>query len=40
MAKEISVHYTTDRDWVKEYERDNVNAFPGSGNLKPEDEEL
>lgn len=40
MAKEIGVHYTTVRDWVKEYERDNVNAFPGSGNLKPEDEEL
>lgn len=40
MAKELDVHYSTVREWVKEYEQDGSNAFPGSGNLKPEDEEL
>lgn len=40
MAKELGIHYSTVRDWVKEYEQDGSNAFPGSGNLKPEDEEL
>jgi len=39
-AKEIGVHYTTVRDWVKNYKQDGISAFPGSGNLKPEDEEL
>jgi transposase len=40
MAKELDVHYSTVRDWVKEYEQDGSSAFPGSGNLKPEDEEI
>lgn len=40
MADEIGVHYTTVRDWVHDYKRDEGNAFPGSGNLKPEDEEM
>ena len=40
MAEEVGVHYTTIRDWVRFYKRDGDNAFPGSGNLKPEDEEL
>jgi len=40
MADELGVHYTTVRDWVRSYKRDGRNAFPGSGNLKPEDEEL
>lgn len=40
MAQELGVHYSTVRDWVKYYEKDGVNAFPGSGNLKPEDEEI
>ncbi|CAG7648882.1 hypothetical protein PAESOLCIP111_05715 [Paenibacillus solanacearum] len=39
-AKEIGVHYTTVRDWVKNYKQDGISAFPCSGNLKPEDEEL
>lgn len=33
MAKELNVHYSTVRDWVKEYEQDGLNTFPGSGNL-------
>jgi len=39
-AKEIGVHYTTVRDWVKYYKQDGASAFPGSGNLKAEDEEI
>jgi transposase len=34
-TKELSVHYTTVRDWVN-----GTSAFPGRGNLKPEDDEL
>jgi transposase-like protein len=40
MADELDVHYTTVRDWVRQYKRDGANAFPGSGNLKLEDDEL
>ena len=40
MADEIGVHYTTVKEWVKNYKKDGNNAFPGSGNLKPEDEEI
>jgi transposase len=40
MADELGVHYTTVRDWVRQYKRDGVNAFPGSGNLKPEEDEI
>lgn len=40
MAEEVGVHYTTVKEWVKNYKRDGNNAFPGSGNLKPEDEEI
>lgn len=40
MAEEIGVHYSTVRDWVQYFKQDGVNAFPGSGNLKPEDEEI
>ena len=40
MADELGVHHTTVRDWVKNFKRDGQNAFPGSGNLKPEDAEI
>ena len=40
MADELVLHYTTVRDWVKQYKRDGAHAFPGSGNLKPEDDEI
>jgi len=40
MADELGVHYTTVRDWVQYYKRDGENAFPGSGNLKPDDDEI
>jgi transposase len=39
-AKELDVHYTTVRDWVKFYKRDGDSSFPGSGHLKAEDDEI
>lgn len=39
-AKELDVHYTTVRDWVKYFKRDGESAFPGSGHLKVEDDEI
>ena len=40
MARELDLHYTTVRDWVREYKNEGQNAFPGSGRLKPDDEEI
>lgn len=40
MSEELGIHYSTIRDWVKNYKQDGTNAFPGSGNFKPEDEEI
>ncbi|MWC30604.1 transposase, partial [Paenibacillus sp. MMS18-CY102] len=39
-AKDLNVHYTTVRDWVKTYKLDGESAFPGSGHLKEEDDEI
>ena len=39
-AKELNVHYTTVRDWVTFYKQDGESAFPGSGHLKTEDDEI
>lgn len=40
MARELELHYTTVRDWVRYYKMDGKNSFPGSGRLKPDDEEI
>jgi transposase len=40
LAKELDVHYTTIKGWVKDYKTDGANAFPGSGHLKPEVDEI
>ena len=40
VAKELDVHYTTVRDWMKNYKRDGESAFPGSGHLKAEDDDI
>jgi transposase len=40
MAEELGLQYTTVRDWVRNYKANGENAFPGSGNLMPEDEEI
>lgn len=40
VARDIGVSEATVRGWVKKYRAHGENAFPGSGNLRPEDEEL
>lgn len=40
LAKELNVHHTTIRDWLKDYKQDGGQAFPGSGHLKAEDQEI
>lgn len=40
MAQELELHYTTVRDWVKQYKQEGKKAFPGSGNSKDEDDEI
>jgi len=40
LAKELGVHQNTVYKWTEQYSRDAEHAFPGSGNLKPEEEEL
>lgn len=39
-AKELGVSYSALGKWVRESRRDGNNAFPGSGNLKPEDKQI
>jgi transposase len=39
VAREIGVHENTLRKWVAQYQDHQGNAFPGSGNLRPEDED-
>jgi len=40
VAKGLGVNETILYRWIKQYREDPENAFPGNGNLKPEDEEL
>lgn len=40
IAQEIGIHYTTISDWVKEYKANGSSAFPGSGDIRPEDEDI
>ncbi len=40
LAKELGIHVNTIYKWMGEFKKDEETAFPGSGNLKPEDEEL
>ena len=40
LAKELGIHVNTIYKWMGEFKKDEVNPFPGSGNLKPDDEEL
>ena len=40
LAKELGIHENTIYKWMREFKMDKANAFPGSGKLKPEDEEL
>ena len=40
LARELDVHTNTIYKWGEQYRVDPDNAFPGSGNMKPDDEEL
>jgi len=40
LASELGVHVNTIYKWSEQYRSDPVNAFPGSGHMKPEEEEL
>lgn len=40
VAEDISVSQTSLRKWVRQYGEHGEQAFPGKGNLRPEDEEL
>ena len=39
MSEELGVHYTTVRDWVRQYRQKKDESFPGSGHRSPSDAE-
>ena len=39
-AEDLDVHYTTVRDWVRQYRQKKEESFPGSGNLSASDAEI
>lgn len=40
VSKSIGVSDTTLREWVKKYSEYGKDAFPGRGNLRPDDKEI
>jgi transposase len=40
VAEGLGISDTALYRWISEYKKDQGQAFPGSGNLKPEDEEI
>jgi len=40
LAKDIGVTSTSVRRWIKQYSEYGKDAFPGKGNLRPEDEKI
>jgi transposase len=40
VAQDIGVHENTLYKWLRQYREDPEEAFPGKGNLKPQDAEL
>ncbi|MTI85920.1 MAG: transposase [Firmicutes bacterium] len=40
VARELGVHHTTLHTWINQYKKHKEDAFPGSGNLKPDDKEV
>lgn len=40
MAEDLGVHYTTVRDWVRQYKAKKEESFPGSGKQSPSDAEM
>ena len=39
-ARDLGVHENVIRKWVKQFDEDPRQAFPGQGNMKPEQAEL
>ena len=39
-SRDLGVHLNTLRVWVRAFEEDSEHAFPGKGNLKPEQSEI
>ena len=39
-ARDLDLHVNVLRKWVREFEADAGSAFPGHGNLKPEQQEI
>jgi transposase len=40
VAEKLGIHNKTMYRWMDEFKQDGNNAFPGKGNLKPDDEEI
>jgi transposase len=40
LASELGVHVNTIYKWSEQYRDDPENSFPGSGHMKPDEEEL
>ena len=40
MAEDLDVHYTTVRDWVRQYRLKKDESFPGSGKQSASDAEM
>ena len=40
MAEDLDVHYTTVRDWVRQYRLKKDESFPGSGKQSTSDAEM
>ena len=40
VAAQLSLHPNLLRDWKRKHEAEGAQAFPGNGNLSPQDEEL
>ena len=40
MAEDLDVHYTTVRDWVRQYNQKKGDSFPGSGKQSAPDAEF
>jgi transposase len=39
-ARDLDIRHTVLRRWVKEFDADPQNAFPGLGQMKPEQQEI
>jgi transposase len=40
VCKDLEIRPDMLRKWIKKFENDGKHAFPGSGHLKPQDEEV